>query len=513
MGSFQYLKGNYPRHYKTKPRTRVDTRKRFFRLSKENPQLFSGVWITQNLAVNKAYFYVENFKKARWRLIFLIEGQQALVYTSGMRNLSASDFYQIRGMAMMGDAGLTSLLELYFPLLGARSAGLYLAFHHEARRRLTDQFFPHESLFLKTGMTPGEFAGALSPLEALGLLRTYLDEGKNGQRIYIYEVYAPFSPRKFLGTVVLSGLLRNALGDEAYEEIRNKYEAPQPVEGVKDVSMSFREFFHPELDDPMYAKSAFSPIRDGPARLKLSFDYRTFCDVLGQLGLRGVVISDEDLGYVREVASLYGLPPETMAEFAFDVITIRDGKYAVIDRQKMDGQMRNAATLTFLRRPRQKDPRGIPIDSESQIAQKVRFLQTKSPVEYLCWIQGLNQPAPAEVKLVDELHMNMGLSNAAVNALIDWTLNETGGDLPAALIKKMAAMLVRKKAHLTALDAMQCLNDSTRKRREIMEKKEGLLPVEKEPESDKNIMEESEKDEVLSDEEMEARWKQMFANE
>ena len=61
---------------------------------------------------------------------------------------------------------------------------------------------------------------------------------------------------------MLSGSLRKAVGEEAYKAIKERYALPPRIEGMKEVSMSFPEYFHPDLDDPVYAKSAFAALLD-----------------------------------------------------------------------------------------------------------------------------------------------------------------------------------------------------------------------------------------------------------
>lgn len=423
-----------------------------------------------------------------------------------MRNLSASDFYQIRGMARLSDGGFSSLSELYLPLIGARAAGLYLALYQESLYPKDGVLPTHESLFLKTGLTPGEFALALSPLEALGLLRTFFAQDPSGTKVYSYEVYAPKSPKDFLGDVLLSGSLLKAVGEEAYKAIKERYALPPRIEGMEEVSMSFPEYFHPDLDDPVYANSSFAALLDGPARLALSFDSGAFALRLTQLGFDAKKISEEDLSFLADLSALYGLPGESTAEFAYDCLRLSSGK-AVLDREKVKRKMRDGASLSYLRKGPVSKGKATQTDSDSPLAKKVRIMETYAPAQYLSLLQGGRKPASTDLRLVEDLHFEIGLSYPAINALVDYVLTVTQGELSRPLAEKLGAELVRKEAASTARDAMECLNASLRERRKAKKRSDPLPEKEIEPQNN-----EKEDEDSVSEAELEAALRKAFPN-
>ncbi|MCF0113576.1 MAG: hypothetical protein HUJ60_06330, partial [Bacilli bacterium] len=191
-----------------------------------------------------------------------------------MRSIASDDFYELRLMAKLGEAGFASLTDLYLPLIGANALGLYLALYAEAEEG--EALATHEALFLKTGLTPGQFGNALAPLEAVGLIRTFQHQAPEKHNIYSYCVYAPSSPSFFLDDILFAGALAKALGEAAFMKIKSKYALPAlPTDG-KEVSVSFKEYFNPDLDEPVFAQSRFAAVGDGPAKLALSFSEPAF---------------------------------------------------------------------------------------------------------------------------------------------------------------------------------------------------------------------------------------------
>ncbi|MBR2507524.1 MAG: DnaD domain protein [Bacilli bacterium] len=94
--------------------------------------------------------------------------------------------------------------------------------------------------------------------------------------------------------------------------------------------------------------------------------------------------------------------------------------------------------------------------SDTDVANKIYLMESKTPKDFLTLLQNGTQPAEPDLRLVDNLSEQFHLTNGVINALIDFVLATNGNILPKALCQKIAASLVRENI-TTALDAMNFL--------------------------------------------------------
>ncbi|HPM08069.1 MAG TPA: hypothetical protein PLL60_04730, partial [Bacilli bacterium] len=101
-----------------------------------------------------------------------------------MDYISEKDYYETRPASLISDIDREVLSELYQPLIGHKSVGIFLSLFHEKMKASEIDTFDHAHLFDKMQMSAGEFFTARRALEAVGLLRTFFKE-EGGIRYYI----------------------------------------------------------------------------------------------------------------------------------------------------------------------------------------------------------------------------------------------------------------------------------------------------------------------------------------
>ena len=120
-----------------------------------------------------------------------------------MHTFGSQDIYSVQRCGLLGEGSLASLSELYLPLIGSQALGLYFALYAEGNQ--ADLIHFGDELRKKTGMTFSDIQASRRPLEAIGLLKTSYEKGSNGRGIFYFQIFAPASPKDFLGDVLLSG--------------------------------------------------------------------------------------------------------------------------------------------------------------------------------------------------------------------------------------------------------------------------------------------------------------------
>lgn len=357
--------------------------------------------------------------------------------------------FEIKALSLFSDLDLKVVGDFYFPLLGARATALYSLLREEERGEIKN----HQSLFDKTLLSPGEWKSACEALEAVGLLKTYRSLGK-GFQYFIYCLYAPKSPSEFLSDPLFYGTLRKTMKDDTIRGLAKKYSVDAlPSEQFEDISFSFQAYFHPDIS----FGDNLSPLSSGSitsSEARLGFDLNIFDNSFASHGFPGSALSNEEILRIAKIATLYDLSEEAMGDIAFAHFDERKKKGETIDFASLTKEARESIRFQYLRRS--KTTSSLSNEDPSSFANTVRLMDTLSPSSFLLHLQKGHKPASSDLKILEEVNVEMGLSSPATNALILYVLTKNGNVLSRAFVTKVAASLVRA-APATALDAMNFL--------------------------------------------------------
>ncbi|WP_217597837.1 DnaD domain protein [Cohnella sp. GbtcB17] len=163
------------------------------------------------------------------------------------------------------------LADLYQPMVGALSIGLYLLLYHHLGDDETGYAQPEAQrrLFLGLGLEPSaagrqSLVESASKLEAVGLLQTFRQHDPAAdETLYEYVLQRPLAPGEFFANLHLSLLLRDRIGKPALMELRESL-APRSPSGLarflnrEEITVPFYELFRinaaqvdPELEQPL----------------------------------------------------------------------------------------------------------------------------------------------------------------------------------------------------------------------------------------------------------------------
>ncbi len=370
------------------------------------------------------------------------------------------DWLEIRLASILSDYDRRLLCLLYQPLIGYGATALYFALWSEHDRKNYQEILSHEQLFLFMQIAPGEFQKVREKLEAVGLLRSYMKE-ENGMRQYIYTLYAPKHPKDFFDDPLFSGLYQKYVGQKEAEKMARYFTTHQNVEGYKEVSASFKQVFVPNFDDDCYQKSL--SLSKGKKRDRIAgevpsqFDFGTFFTRLSEkYGLKNdKIFTNAEKKEIERIATLYGMESEQMADIIVRTYEIDDDQHAQFRLEKLHQlcQDEKAFPSTY----QKAIPQRSKITSQSNLAKKIKLLETTSPYDYLRIKQNLTNPVKSDMNLINTLSNQLKLNTAVINTLIDYVLSVKNNTLPTAYTEKIGASLARAKI-ATAIDAMNFLN-------------------------------------------------------
>lgn len=364
-----------------------------------------------------------------------------------MKNLGAKDFFEVRKEGGFSSSSLLGMGDLYLPLIGTDAFGAYFALLGEDGGTKV-----HEPLLAKLQLSPGEFYKAMLPLEAVGLVKTfYREDGRI--HYFIYSLCSPLEPSSFLGDVLFRGVLATYLGEEEVVRLEKKFGLGEKSEakGFAEVSESFPAFFSPNLTDPLFKANRKKGTKSAGA--KTSFDYREFQEAFTSLGGRMEALSEEEISRIDRLSALYCLDSGLIAQFAFDSFKGYLEKGKRVDFSALEKSCRDSLSFPYLHQQKGCKSR---ISSDSVDANLLRAMDSLTPVQFLSYLQKGHKPAASDLKLLAHLASDLGLSDPSINALLWFTLQKNGNELPYGYADKVGAALVREDCR-TSRDAWEYL--------------------------------------------------------
>jgi len=376
-----------------------------------------------------------------------------------MKDVGLDDFYEVRKMGMVSDVDRLSLIDLYQPLIGARSSAIYLTLLEDPTKDDGGLTLTHDKLFAKLVVSAGEFVKSIEALEAVGLVKTFWKEG-NGVRYFIYCLYSPKDPKEFFDDVLFVGTLKKYLGKDAFEILAKKYQTSKPVQGFEDVSASFASYFNPDFDDPIYrGKLRYEASGHQASRVKTDFDFGEFVKVLLSNGIKDEELSKAEKSRIEKLAALYSLDGTTMGDIVARRYTIANPVGRRADFRLIEDDCRNSLRFPYLHKASLANKSAI--TSDTNMAKKIKLMDGISPSNWLTLLQNGHKPADSDLKIVQALSLDLGLPDPVVNALVDFVLQKNDNILSKAYIEKVGAALAREgvKTSLDAIDYLKRTND------------------------------------------------------
>ena len=121
--------------------------------------------------------------------------------------LSPKDILIVKRKSLIADYDKETIFNLYQPMIGALGCALYMTLLYEAKNQKITSVSTHEQILIKMQVTTQEFLKARGLLEAVGLLKTFIEGSEEEIKTYRYNLYAPKTPKSFFDNTLLYGML------------------------------------------------------------------------------------------------------------------------------------------------------------------------------------------------------------------------------------------------------------------------------------------------------------------
>ena len=373
-----------------------------------------------------------------------------------MKQVNPSDLYEVRLISLFGGLDVNYLLDLYEPLVGARAVAAYLTLSREKTGSMSAQ---HELLFVRLGLSAGEWYSAVEALEAVGLVRTFTKDGK-GNTGFVYCLYAPKTPGEYFNNVLFAGTLRKTIGKDMCEVLADRYAVQGLPTGYDECTESFKDFFAFDSSDLSYLDSIIKTGSRLSGVAQIGFDRNLFYEALRKHNnsFSKSSFSEEELGKIERVATLYDYDEATIADFVEDHYSFSSAKDGRFDYPSFEADCSKSVGFAYLHHGIEE--KKSVVDSDGDVSRMLKKMEAVSPIQYLRELQHNNKPAQADVELLNELTIEMGLPNSVTNVLITYVLSKNKNVLSRKLTEKIAASLVRGRI-ASALDAWNYLTETS----------------------------------------------------
>jgi replication initiation and membrane attachment protein len=390
---------------------------------------------------------------------------------------------------------------LYQPIIGADAISLYLSLWSDLdKHEFMSEDYTHHHLMVILKSRLDKIIEARKSLEAIGLLKSFIRKNDNLNE-YIYELYSPLSASEFFNHPVLSIHLRNNIGEEEYRILINNYKKRTiRKEGFEEITSTMNENFK------SVPSTSLEEIRK-EEKLSPAFEELIDFDLVIKSIPSGLINSRTFNKRVRSVinqlAFVYNVDSIKMSE----VIRLVIDNVGIIDKDKLVETVRrnyefnNNGTLPTIVYRTQPEYLRTPVGTSNR-DKMIQVFETTKPYDFLKFKNNNIKPTARDLKLLEHLAVDMGLSPGVINVLIDYAIRINDGKLNQNYLDTIASSWNRRgvKTVPQAMDAV------TRGHKKVVKE---IVPKTKKEINIPSWMNEKNSSDTMSDDELKELEKEM----
>lgn len=384
------------------------------------------------------------------------------------------EVYSIKKKELLSERCFDILKDLYLPIIGYKAYFLYmyLSLEEELKKDDNGDFVLSEKriqdLLDISNMSSQDFFFARRTLESAQLLNTYKNENK-----YLFVIYRIYSPQEFFDDLIFEKLFCMRVSEEYKNKILDKYSImlesknlDRYNESLKEyknnISASFTDSFVVKYDKDdvkkIKNKSKETSLKiENKNDSKIQFNINKFFRKIEKDNYNVLrdQFDEKEVEKIAKYGMLYGLSEEIMSELVTRYFNINNEFGSKVNFDALENGIRiyisqNSSIY------HKRDFKKINLESETELAERIRKYQDISPRIFLKELQGGIEPVSADLKIISSLS-NRGIPNAIINLLIDYCDNATDHKLNSSYIEKVAMTLIRAKKCNNVMDGINYL--------------------------------------------------------
>ncbi len=367
--------------------------------------------------------------------------------------LLPADTYIVVNKTIITEDDIKNIISLYEPIIGPLPIALYLTLLRDLRlNEYISEDYNHHHLMTLMRSSLEIIKEAREALEGIGLIKTYYKEGETNS--YVYELYSPLSPKEFFSNPIFNVTLYNNIGKKEYELIKAEYELPKiDYKDYKDISK--------ELNLTFKSSSVLEPFETKAKNsLGLKIDSNIDFDLLLSSMPKGILneksLTKKTKELIEELAFIYDIDTLKMVEILRTVITEKGtfDKDELRRNTRKYYQYNNNGKLPTLIYRTQPDYLKNQETDTSPLSKIIYMFENTTPYDFLKIKNKGVSPTSRDLRLLEELLIDLELQPGVVNVLIDYVLRKNDNKLNRAFVETIAGQWKRSNIE-TVSEAME----------------------------------------------------------
>lgn len=397
-----------------------------------------------------------------------------------MRKISLypADIYQVVDRSLISEMDKLILNMLYMPIIGNAAVALYLKLQSETRNTIISPELTHHHLMTSMSITLDNLKEARLKLEGIGLMKTYFHKGEVNS--YVYELYTPVSAQEFFSHPIFNVILYNNVGKKEYNRLFDYFKLPEiHLRDYEEITLAFDQVFKTRNYTDFEVKEG-EVLSKNKLLLKyeLDYDFDLLVRSLPSEMFNPRCLNKTMKELIINLSFLYDIDPISMA----DIIRASLNEKGNIVKEDLRKNTRKfyqfnndnrLPSLVFKNQPEYlKSAEG----DNSKRGRIIKVFENYSPYEFLKAKNKGTKPSDRDMKILEELIIDMQLKPAVVNVLIDYTLKTNNNKLVKAYVETIAGQWKRSGIE-TASEAMDLAKKEHSKKCKVnTKKKECVTP-------------------------------------
>jgi len=361
-------------------------------------------------------------------------------------NILPADTYIVINKSIINNEDRKILNMLYQPIIGPLPIILYYTLWSDLdKMEFMSGECNHQHLLTNMHLTLDELVEVRQKLEAIGLLKTKFKKGNINN--YIYELYSPLSVNEIFNHPILNVVLYNNVGKKEYEKLVEYFKIPRiSTAGYVDVTASFSEVFS---SVPLTSYDVINDDIRKCNKLKLNintnFDFNFLMVSMPKSVDLDRCFNKENKELILNLSFLYGIDAMHMQNIIKGCLNEK----GTISKDELRKSCRNyyqfdhGGVLPSIVASKQPEYLRNPIGDDSNRAKMIYSFETISPYDVLSKKNGGEEPLKRDLRLAEDLIVELGLKPGVVNVLLDYSLKVNNNKLNRNFVETIAGQWKR----------------------------------------------------------------------
>jgi len=387
-----------------------------------------------------------------------------------------ADIYSVINKSLLNDNDRSVLFMLYQPIVGSLAISLYFTLWSDLNKDSDN--YTHHHLMNVMNLRLDEIVASRKKIEAIGLLKTYINKENNS---YIYELYSPLTPSDFFINPILASSLLSTVAKKEYQELVNYYK-------IKKINTLDLENITTHFSDIFMMSNKLEDVTEKDVRTKEKLDLIVddvldFSFILTSISK---IFNEKSLTpslrkLINRLAYLYNYDNEIMINIIKDSLNEK----GLINELELKKNCKNYYSFEHSSSPKliyksRNSVKKDDVEIKDLKNKLIECFECTTPYDFLKAKYGGSKPTPKDISLIEGLLVDQELNPGVVNVLVDYVLRTNDKKLNKNFVEaiasqwKMSNINTVKDAMLQAEKEYRKINTGYKNKKEYTKEQEKL---------------------------------------